>query len=95
MEELTAFTASLPAIEMRAPYEQLSAQVDEGEVPVRLVPALERVLEICLETGRARRIHGPQGEMTLWQLFQRTPRVRRCGARLTLPIRRWRRWQVK
>ena len=39
-----------------------------------LLPPLERLLEMGLETGRIRQVHTAHGEMAAIRVFQRTPR---------------------
>lgn len=73
-EELAALRAGLQTPQARAPWEELAAAVTEGAVPEPLLPRLESALEMSLQTGRARRIHGADGEQALLRLFHRTPR---------------------
>lgn len=73
-EELAALRAGLQTPQARAPWEELAAAVSEGTVPEPLLPRLESALEMSLQTGRARRIHGADGEQALLRLFHRTPR---------------------
>jgi hypothetical protein len=48
--------------------------VAAGEVARERLGDLERVLELTLETGRARRMQGADGEKVLLAIFARTPR---------------------
>jgi hypothetical protein len=73
-EEIAAFAASLPGSESRGHYARLLDEIEGGQVESHLLPALQKALEISLQTGRARRIYGPQGEQQLLQVFRRTPR---------------------
>jgi hypothetical protein len=73
-EEVAALLHGLQAAPARAPWEELAAAVAEGSVPEPLLPRLESVLEMSLQTGRARKIHGAEGEQALLRLFHRTPR---------------------
>lgn len=73
-EEIGALLDGLHAPQARAPWEALAAAVADGVVPELLLPRLESALEISLQTGRARRIHGAEGEQALLRLFHRTPR---------------------
>lgn len=73
-EEVAALLQGLQAPPARAPWEDLAAAVAEGAVPEPLLPRLESVLEMSLQTGRARKIHGAEGEQALLKLFHRTPR---------------------
>jgi hypothetical protein len=73
-EEVAALLHGLQAPLARAPWEELAAAVAEGAVPEPLLPRLESVLEMSLQTGRARKIHGAEGEQALLRLFHKTPR---------------------
>jgi hypothetical protein len=73
-EEIAALTASLQTPQARVPWENLAAAVAEGGVPEPLLARLESVLEMTLQTGRARKIHGAEGEQALLRLFHKTPR---------------------
>lgn len=73
-EEVAALLQGLQAPPARAPWEDLAAAVAEGAVPEPLLPRLESVLEMSLQTGRARKIHGAEGEQALLRLFHKTPR---------------------
>lgn len=73
-EEITALLAGLQTPQARAPYGDLAVAVEGGTVPEALLPRLESVLEMSLQTGRARKIHGADGEQALLRLFHRTPR---------------------
>lgn len=54
-------------------YEALGDGVDEGSVPADLVPLLERLVAVSLESGRARKHYLAEGEKLLTRLFRRTP----------------------
>jgi hypothetical protein len=73
-EELAALCAGFHTPQSRAPWEELAAAVAEGGVPEPLLPRLESALEMSLQTGRARRIHGADGEQALLRLFHKTPK---------------------
>jgi hypothetical protein len=73
-EEIAALLAGLQSPQARAPWEHLAATVAEGGVPEPLLARLESVLEMTLQTGRARKIHGAEGEQALLRLFHKTPR---------------------
>ena len=75
--ETAALMESLPDGPARVPYRDLLAALHEGEVPEPLLEPLSRVLELSLESGRLRRLHGPHAEMAALRLFQRTPGGRR------------------
>lgn len=55
-------------------YRELAEAALAGEVPERLVPALERVCELALETGRARELGRAEAERALAAVLRRTPR---------------------
>ena len=74
LEELGALVASIRAPEVRARWEELAAAVDHGGVPPELAGRLETILEMVLQTGRARRMHGAEAEQALLRLFHQTPR---------------------
>jgi hypothetical protein len=76
LAEIDAVAAQLQSAEARAAYAELRAAAEAGEVPDELLPPLERLVEIGLETGRIRQIHSAHGEMAASRLFQRTPRGR-------------------
>jgi hypothetical protein len=76
LEEIQVFADSLREAGVRARYTGLWQAVAAGEVPDDLVDPLERFLEIGLQTGRFRRIHGPPAEQALLRLFRKT----RAGA---------------
>ncbi len=73
-EEIAALAASLRDESARARYAALAAAVAAGGVAEDLAPDLEGLLELSLGTGRARRLHGADGEGQLLRLYQRTPR---------------------
>ncbi|HEX4966776.1 MAG TPA: hypothetical protein VF173_38555 [Thermoanaerobaculia bacterium] len=73
-EELAALAASLHDPVARAPYEDLAAAVAAGDVEEEHLRRLEGILEMTLQTGRVRRVHGAQSEQALLRLFQQTPR---------------------
>lgn len=74
LEEIGALAGSLGDPLVRRPYDELAAAVADGEVGEELLGRLERVLQMTLETGRARRVHGAQHEQSLLRLFRQTPR---------------------
>jgi hypothetical protein len=73
LREIEALTASLPP-DARDRYSPLARAVAAGEVDESLLPRLEEVLDLSLATGRARRLHGAEGEQALLRLFRQTPR---------------------
>jgi hypothetical protein len=74
LEELATLEASLRDAEARAPWEELAAAVDRAAVEEELAGRLEQILEMTLQTGRVRRVHGAESEQALLRLFHQTPR---------------------
>jgi hypothetical protein len=68
--------------EVRDGYLALAAAVADGDVDDALVPALERLLDLGLRTGRVRRIHGPHAEAAVARVYQATTAGRSLGAAL-------------
>lgn len=71
--EVRVFLKGLADPEAQACYANLLQKVENREVTEELSEALEGILEIVLESGRARKLYGPAGENTLTSLFQKTP----------------------
>jgi hypothetical protein len=71
-ETAVAFAAAVPA-DRGLIYRELAAQAVDGEVEYDLLPALERVLVLALETGKAREIGKAETERHLLSVFRRTP----------------------
>lgn len=57
-------------------YRILAATAAGGSVPGDLIPLLERVCALSLETGKARDLGRAEGERVLMAVFSRTPRGR-------------------
>jgi hypothetical protein len=78
--------ALLPTLDpaRRERYAALGDTVRQGQVPPELVPALESLLELTLQTARARTRYRAEGEQTLTELYRRTP----AGRDLTAHLRR-------
>ncbi|HEX7186289.1 MAG TPA: hypothetical protein VF756_30985 [Thermoanaerobaculia bacterium] len=74
LEEIAALLATVREPEARAPWEDLAGAVEAGAVGEGLLGHLERLLEMSLQTGRVRRLHGPESERALLRLFHNTPR---------------------
>jgi hypothetical protein len=74
--ELDVLVRRLPDEAARAPYLRLRAAIETGEVPEDLFGHLENLIELALQTGRARRFHRAEGEQALIRLFHRTPHGR-------------------
>jgi len=73
LEEIAAVAGAVHDPRARALYEELAAAVAGGEVAPAQTAALQRVLEMSLATGRARRLHGAEHEAAMLRLFFRTP----------------------
>ncbi|GBD13992.1 hypothetical protein HRbin24_02041 [bacterium HR24] len=63
-------------------YRSLAEAVSRQEVPRDLVPLLEGLVAMALETGRARRLYTAEGERVLTDLFRRTPGGRELSRHL-------------
>jgi hypothetical protein len=74
LEELATLVVSLRDPETRTPWEELAAAVDAGGVEESQLGRLEQILEMTLQTGRVRRVHGAESEQALLRLFHQTPR---------------------
>lgn len=74
LEELATLVVSLRDAGTRAPWEELAMAVDEGAVGEALLGRLDQILEMTLQTGRVRRVHGAESEQALLRLFHQTPR---------------------
>jgi hypothetical protein len=76
----------LPALSgsRRERYEALARIIDSdtASIPVELLPVLESVLELALQTGRARQLYRAEGERILTGVLRRTPSGRQLAARL-------------
>ena len=73
-EEILAFATVLKDPEARQRYARLDEAVRAGTVPPDLVPSLEAMLELVLQTRRLRLRHGHEAEQAASELFYRTPR---------------------
>lgn len=76
--------ALLPALsdERRDRFEALADAVARGEVPPPLLPQLANLLELALQTARARRLYRAEGEKVLTGLYRRTPPGHELGERM-------------
>jgi hypothetical protein len=74
--QLESFLAAAPDPQARLPYVALRQAVDALTVPPELVGRLGAVAEVLLTSGRVRKLYGPGAELSLWSLFQKTPRGR-------------------
>jgi hypothetical protein len=74
-EELTALARSLHDPAARQRYAGLADQVAAGELAdAGTIAQLQGVIEMALETGRVRRMQGPESEQALLRLYRRLPR---------------------
>lgn len=76
MTEVAQALDHVRAPEMRVTYGELLSAVDQGEIPDDLLPPLETVLEIGLQSGRVRKVHLAPGETAARRLYARTPKGR-------------------
>lgn len=74
LAELEGLLAAVHDAEARAPFLELAGAVASGEVGETGLATLEKLLEMTLQTGRARRVHGAEAEQSLLRLFHQTPR---------------------
>jgi hypothetical protein len=74
LAEIEGVLATVREPGARAPYEELAGAVAEGTVEESLLGSLESLIEMSLQTGRARKLHGAESERTLLRLFHRTPK---------------------
>lgn len=76
--------ALLPALRgtRREGYEALADTVAEGSVPPELVVHLQSLLELALQTARARKLYRAEGEKILTGVFRRTPAGRALSRQL-------------
>ena len=81
--EARALAAALQDPDRRAVYQHLAAEADEGAIPSALLPELERLLELGLQSGRFRARYGPGGATAMARLFSRTPSGAEIARRVT------------
>lgn len=74
LAEIEGVLATVREPGSRARYEELAGAVAAGSVAGPLLRPLEALTEMSLQTGRARKLHGPESEQALLRLFHRTPR---------------------
>jgi hypothetical protein len=80
MPQIEAFLAAAPDDSARAPYLALRDSIDALEIPAELTARLGAIAEVLLTSGRVRHAYGPGAELSLWSLFQKTPRGREIAA---------------
>jgi hypothetical protein len=76
MPQIEAFLAAAPDDSARAPYLALRDAIEALEIPAELTARLGAIAEVLLTSGRVRHAYGPGAELSLWSLFQKTPRGR-------------------
>jgi hypothetical protein len=77
--EALALAEQLPPGADRAAYHELASAATGGEVPDELAERLGDVLRLALETGRAARVHGPEGTRRLMAVWRQTPQAVAAG----------------
>jgi hypothetical protein len=80
--QLESFLAAAADAEARAPYLALRQALDSLAVPAELAERLGAIAEVLLTSGRVRKLYGPGAELSLWSLFQKTPRGREVASSL-------------
>jgi len=71
-ETVAAFVDVLPPGK-DAPYRDLAAAAETGELADEQLPALERVCALALESGKARQLGRAESERLLSAVYRRTP----------------------
>ena len=77
--EALALAGQLPDGSSRAAYEAVASAAARGDVPDDLGERLGDVLRLALETGRAGRVHGPEGTRRLLSVWRQTPQAQAAG----------------
>lgn len=77
--QLESFLAAAQG-DTRAAYVALREALDRLEVSQQLGGRLGAIVEVLLTSGRVRSLYGPGAELSLWSLFQKTPRGREIVA---------------
>jgi hypothetical protein len=77
--EALALAGQLPDGSSRAAYEAVATAAARGDVPDDLGERLGEVLRLALETGRAGRVHGPEGTRRLLSIWRKTPQAQAAG----------------
>jgi hypothetical protein len=80
--QLESFLAAAPDSHGRAAYLALREAIALLEVGPELAERLGAIIEVLLTSGRARNLYGPGAELSLWSLFQKTPRGREIAGSL-------------
>ena len=71
--EARALAERMADPEISAAYEEIASMAEQGEIPDDLAAAVESVVSLALETGRARALHGPAGVRALVSVWKETP----------------------
>jgi hypothetical protein len=74
--QLESFLSAAGDDSARSAYLELREALDRLEVGRQLVERLGAIIEVLLTSGRVRSLYGPGAELSLWSLFQKTPRGR-------------------
>ena len=74
LAEIEGLLATVREPGARASWQELAGAVAGGAVEESLLGPLQSLVEMSLQTGRARKLHGPESEQALLRLFHRTPR---------------------
>jgi hypothetical protein len=74
VQEIRALGSGWADQKARDRYAALFREVQGGEISEACSETLEGLLEMVLETGRARALYGPAGENSLLSLFHKTTR---------------------
>jgi len=77
--QLESFLAAAPDVQAREPYLALREALEQLQVPAELAGRLGAIAEVLLTSGRVRKLYGPGAELSLWSLYQKTPRGREIG----------------
>jgi hypothetical protein len=73
--EALALAEQLPPGAERLAYQELAAAAERGEIPDEWADRLGDVLSLALDTGRASRVHGPEGTRRLLAVWRQTPQA--------------------
>ncbi|MFN8223410.1 MAG: hypothetical protein U0R50_09240 [Gaiellales bacterium] len=73
LAELEPVEAAVTDPGRSAAFAALRAAVELGDLDGAAIETLDPLLELALQTGRVRAIHGPGGEQTALQLYRRLP----------------------
>jgi len=73
LEEVRAVRAAARDEGHRGQLAALAAELEEQEVSDELLPVLERIVDLGLQSGRIRSVYGPSGEQAALRLHRRLP----------------------